>query len=59
MGGKFFLAVCFFVVSLFGITLENAVKDVLSTNPTIQTKIKYFRAVKQDVGIAKSGTMIV
>lgn len=55
MGGKFFLAVCFFVVSLFGITLENAVKDVLSTNPTIQTKIKYFRAVKQDVGIAKSG----
>lgn len=39
----------------FGLSLDEAVKDVVKTSPDIQERVKYFRAVKQDIGIAKSG----
>jgi len=39
----------------FALTLEDSVKEVLNTNPLIQERVKYFRSVKQDVGIAEAG----
>lgn len=36
------------------VTLEDTVKEVLATNPQVQERIKYFRSVKQDVGIAEA-----
>ncbi len=37
------------------VTLSGVVQVVLNTNPVIQERVKYFRSVKQDVDIAKSG----
>ncbi len=57
MKTKFLLFGLMFImpIALVAITLEEAVKEVLSTNPVIQERVKYFRSVKQDVGIAESG----
>ncbi len=54
---KLALAACIVALPLVGVavTLEETVKEVLNTNPQVQERINYFRSVKQDVGIAKSG----
>ncbi len=54
---KFVLAACVVALPLVSVavTLEETVKEVLSTNPQVLERISYFRSVKQDVGIAESG----
>lgn len=54
---KFLLAASIVAMPLVGVavTLEETVREVLNTNPVIQQRVKYFRAVKQDVGIAEAG----
>lgn len=54
---KLALATCIVALPLVGVaaTLEQAVKEVLNTNPQVLERINYFRSVKQDVGIAESG----
>jgi adhesin transport system outer membrane protein len=57
MKAKFLLLVLMFLTPmvLVSVTLEDAVKEVLSTNPVVQERIKYYRSVQQDVGVAESG----
>lgn len=57
MKTKFLLIGLMFImpISVVAITLEEAVQEVLNTNPVIQERIKYFRSIKQDVGVAESG----
>lgn len=40
--------------SLFGITLEEGVSEVLNNNPIVQERLKNYRATQQDLNIAQS-----
>jgi len=57
MKTKLVLAACIVAIPLVSVavTLEETVKEVLSTNPQVIERINYYRSVKQDVGIAESG----
>jgi adhesin transport system outer membrane protein len=41
--------------SLLADTLHDVVADVLETNPVVQERLKNFRAIKEEVGIAEAG----
>ncbi len=46
----------FFLISssVWGLTLEESVKDVISSNPIVQERLKNYRATQQDLKIAES-----
>ncbi|MBD3796748.1 MAG: TolC family outer membrane protein [Campylobacterales bacterium] len=51
---KFLLVSTLLVAHLGAQTLQESVAEVLSTNPSIQERLKNYESVKQDINIAKS-----
>jgi len=45
---------CIFSSSLFSLTLQESVMEVLNTNPIVQERLKNYRATQQDLNIAES-----
>lgn len=53
---KSVVGLSFFLVasSVWGLTLEESVRDVISSNPIVQERLKNYRATQQDLKIAES-----
>ncbi|MDX1809736.1 MAG: TolC family outer membrane protein [Sulfurospirillaceae bacterium] len=49
------LALLMFSVSSQALTIKEAVKNILQTNPSVQERVKNYNATTQDIEIAKSG----